>query len=83
MYNSYVHNATISHQKFLVWHSILTPNPKRRQFALFSVSILLLWETGKGEGEEEEGEEEEGEKEEGEKEEGEEREGRNVRGLKR
>ena len=43
MYNSYVHNATQSHQRFPVWHSILPPNPKRRHFALFSVSILLLW----------------------------------------
>ena len=42
MYNTYVHNATLSHQNFLVRHSILTPNPKRRHFALFSVSILLL-----------------------------------------
>ena len=42
MYNTYVHNATLSHQNFLVWHSILTPNPKRGHFALFSVSILLL-----------------------------------------
>ena len=25
-------------------HSILTPNPKRLYFSLFSVSILLLWE---------------------------------------
>ena len=42
MYNTYVHNDTLSHQNFLVRHSILNPNPKRRQFALFSVSILLL-----------------------------------------
>ena len=43
MYNTYVHSATLSHQNFLVRHSILTPNPKRWHFALFSVSILLLW----------------------------------------
>ena len=43
MYNSYVHNATHSSQTFLVRHLILPPNIKRRQFALVSVSILLLW----------------------------------------
>ena len=40
---SYVYNATHSHQKFPVRHSILPPNPKRRQFAQLSVLILLLW----------------------------------------
>ena len=44
LYNSYVHNATLSDQKFPVRHSILPPNPKRRQFALFSVLIILLCE---------------------------------------
>ena len=43
MYNTYVHNATLSHQNFLVRHFISTPNSKRRHFALFSVSILLQW----------------------------------------
>ena len=42
LYYSYVHNATLSDQKFPVRHSILPPNPKRRQFALFSVLIILL-----------------------------------------
>ena len=43
VYNSNVHNATLSHQKFPVQQSILPPNPKQRQFALLSVLILLLW----------------------------------------
>ena len=43
MYNSYVHNASHSSRKFPVRHSILPPKIKQRQFALASVSILLLW----------------------------------------
>ena len=43
MYNSYVHNATHSSQTFLVRHLIMPPNTKPREFALVSVSILLLW----------------------------------------
>ena len=34
MYKSYVHTAILSHQNFLVRHSILPPNPKRRQFGV-------------------------------------------------